>query len=181
MKLSDFVRVYDGVLPPSFCKELMTTFESSPHQRVVDNDFKPFFTELNLNQHYPEYRDRLVKYALYPMSHYCVELKEYAQFLKQERIAMEEFRVKRYNSETGEQFAEHVDACSLQSSKRSLAFLFYLNDDFTGGETFFNPDRTIQPKAGSVIIFPPTWQYPHAGLPLMTGTKYIMSTYLNFI
>jgi hypothetical protein len=44
----------------------------------------------------------------------------------------------------------------------------------------FLPDKQVQPVKGSVIVFPPTWQYPHAGLPLISGTKYIMSTYLNF-
>ena len=169
------------MLPLSFCKDLMTTFESSPHTELVDNDFKPFFTELNLVKFYPEWRDRLVKYTMGPLSQYCRDLRDQTQFFKQPNLAMEEFRIKRYNSETGQQFDTHVDACSLESSKRYLSFLFYLNDDFTGGETVFYPDQEIQPKTGSVLIFPPTWQYPHAGLPVMTGTKYIMSTYLNFV
>ena len=60
---------------------------------------------------------------------------------------MEEFRIrKRYNSGTGEQFDDHVDVCNLESSKRYLSMLFYLNDDFTGGETVFLPGHLINWK-----------------------------------
>ena len=95
-------------------------------------------------------------------------------------LALEEFRVKRYTGGTGQQFADHVDVGSLSSCKRYLSFLFYLNDDFVGGETRFYPDTTIKPTKGSVLVFPPMWMYPHAGLPVKTGTKYIMSSYLNY-
>ena len=181
MKLNDFVRVYDNVLPLSLCDILIDTFEVSTHKEVVNNDFKPFFTELNLTKNYTDWNDALISTAVKCFSTYARDLRDYAQFLKGNQLALEEFRIKRYNSETGEQFDTHVDACNLESSKRYLSMLFYLNDDFTGGETLFLPDREVKPKKGSVLVFPPTWQYPHAGLPLITGTKYIMSTYMNFV
>ena len=32
-----------------------------------------------------------------------------------------------------------------------------------------------------VLVFPPTWQYPHIGMPVKSGSpKYIMSTYLHY-
>ena len=55
--------------------------------------------------------------------------------------------------------------------------LFYLNDDFEGGETIFYPEMSIRPKKGSVIVFPPYWMFPHEGTPVIAGKKYIMSTY----
>ncbi len=88
--------------------------------------------------------------------------------------------MKRYTGGSGQQFSDHVDVGDLVSSKRYLAFLFYLNDDFTGGKTIFYPDTEITPVKGSVVIFPPSWQYPHAGLPVESGNKYIMSSYLNY-
>ena len=180
MKLHDFVREYQEALPLSVCKDLIDTFESSPHQEVVDNDYKPFFTELNVTRNYQEWYKPLVDHTLHILDMYRFTHKDYTDYF-QGKLGMEEFRIKRYNSETGEQFDTHVDACTKESSKRYLSFLFYLNDDFTGGETVFHPDKTVTPKAGSVLVFPPTWQYPHAGLPLITGTKYILSTYLNFV
>ncbi len=185
MKLNDFVRVYDNVLPLSLCDILIETFEASTHKEVVDNDYKPFFTQLNLTKNYTDWNEAIISTAIKCFSEYALELRDWAQFLKGNQLALEEFRIKRYNSGTGEQFDTHVDACNLESSKRYLSMLFYLNDDFTGGETVFLPGEfdqlEVKPKKGSVLMFPPTWQYPHAGLPLITGTKYIMSTYMNFV
>jgi prolyl 4-hydroxylase len=93
--------------------------------------------------------------------------------------ALEEFRVKRYNSSSDDRYDTHVDVESPQSASRYLALLFYLNDDFTGGQTKFAEGPTIQPKRGTALVFPPYWMYPHAGLRVLTGTKYIMSTYLH--
>ena len=93
---------------------------------------------------------------------------------------MEEFRIKKYDSETKDQFKEHVDVVNHATARRCLALLFYLNEPELGGQTHFPlHGRIIEPETGSVLVFPPTWEYPHAGLPA-SGTKYIMSTYLHY-
>ena len=38
----------------------------------------------------------------------------------------------------------------------------------------------IEPVSGRVIVFPPTWEYPHLGLPPKNDSKYIMSTYIHY-
>ena len=39
----------------------------------------------------------------------------------------------------------------------------------------------IHPKTGSVLVFPSLWTFPHAGLPVKSGTKYILTTYFHYI
>ena len=31
-----------------------------------------------------------------------------------------------------------------------------------------------------MVVFNPTWEYPHKGLPPTVDTKYILSTYLHY-
>ena len=71
---------------------------------------------------------------------------------------------------------------SVQHSDRVLAWMMYLNNDFEGGETEFpHHNLTVKPKTGTVLVFPPTWQYPHRGIPVESGNpKYILSTYLHY-
>ena len=38
----------------------------------------------------------------------------------------------------------------------------------------------IQPECGRVVVFPPTWEYPHSGLPPSDCPKYILSTYIHY-
>ena len=64
---------------------------------------------------------------------------------------------------------EHVDV---------TLFLVYLNDN--DGLTYFpEQDLTIEPRCGRILVFPPTWEYPHQGLA-PTTTKYILSTYIHY-
>ena len=106
---------------------------------------------------------------------YSAEVKN--KFLPRLR-SLEEFRIKRYLPNGEERFDEHVDVADYKTAKRALAFLFYLNDN--DGDTFFTTEELyIRPRSGKVLMFPPTWEYPHAGLAPST-TKYIMSTYIHY-
>lgn len=65
--------------------------------------------------------------------------------------------------------------------QRVYSCLFYLNDDFEGGETeFVNKNIKINPKTGRLLIWKNikedgTLDYDsfHAGLPVVSGTKWI--------
>lgn len=54
-----------------------------------------------------------------------------------------------------------------------LTFIIYLNDDYEGGELHFNEiGRSIKPKAGDLLAFPPLAL--HEGKTVTKGTKYIL-------
>jgi len=58
-----------------------------------------------------------------------------------------------------------------------LTILFYLNDDYEGGEIIFPEDNLkIKPKADSVIIFPS--KKVHGVLELISGKRYMTQTYV---
>jgi hypothetical protein len=177
--LNDFIRVCPGVLDEEVCELLCLTFDMSKGKKKVKNEVIDF-TELNLNVHHGDIISHLIGPTQEALSRYKSKLKYETIWFPTNTLALEEFRVKCYNSDAGEQFKTHVDVGDHNSARRFLSFLFYLNDDFTGGETDFAGGITVKPKRGSVLIFPPTWQYPHTGLPLKTGRKFIMSTYLHY-
>lgn len=67
------------------------------------------------------------------------------------------------------------------AGQRVFSFLFYLNDDFTGGETDF-PTKKIKvtPKLGRLLVWRNInedtsldYESYHAGLPVESGVKYI--------
>lgn len=63
--------------------------------------------------------------------------------------------------------------------ERMLTFLFYLNDVEEGGETIIGNDIKIKPKAGSLLIFPASWTYPHRGETPLSSDKYIITGWLH--
>jgi predicted 2-oxoglutarate/Fe(II)-dependent dioxygenase YbiX len=62
-----------------------------------------------------------------------------------------------------------------------LSSVIYLNDDYKGGELYFPClDITYQPECGDIILFPSTYIYAHASLPVTFGTKYAAVTMFDY-
>ncbi|MDH7444316.1 2OG-Fe(II) oxygenase [Aquimarina sp. 2201CG14-23] len=86
----------------------------------------------------------------------------------------EMFRIYKY--EEGQRFKMHRDGSYKRNEKECsfFSFLIYLNDDFEGGETYFEEGVTIMPKLGEALLF----HHPlrHEGKPIVSGTKYVLRT-----
>lgn len=191
--LQDYMECIPNFLPKDTCHGLIELFErASPiFTEFVDYEHAPKFEQLNLHS------DRLKTYFLGDeQSMIDGVIKKVVDFSETnirkspignwlpEKFAYEEFRVKKYREDTDDQYGPHVDVNNLASAKRFMAFLIYLNDDFEGGETVFHFGRgeeIVRPSAGGLLLFPPTWMFPHSGKPVKKRPKYILSTYLNYI
>lgn len=63
----------------------------------------------------------------------------------------------------------------------TVSTVAYLNDEYDGGELWFKHlDQKIKPEAGDVVIFPSTFIYAHASLPVLSGTKYSAVTMFDY-
>ena len=83
----------------------------------------------------------------------------------------EGFQILKYQS--GDYYKEHIDGGFNLEVKRTISFVFYLNDNFTGGGTYFpRQDITISPNVGDVLIFPSNYTHPHEAQSIIEGTKY---------
>lgn len=88
----------------------------------------------------------------------------------------------------GQYYKRHVDNLLLNSRQeeaakgipiRDVSIVGYLNEDFEGGETFFDRQNLkVKPKAGSLLFFPAYYTYPHQSLPVTKGIKYCFTTWL---
>ena len=168
--------VLDDILPPVVCYSLIELFDELP-QEEWDRNGAPKFTQVNINKDQPGLVDVLVTFTKTALKQYqdTYSVASHLPFLKR----LEEFRIKRYNGGSEDRYDDHIDVEGPDSATRYLSFLFYLNDDFTGGETEFTEGGIVTPRRGSVLVFPPYWMFPHAGRRVITGTKYIMSTYMH--
>ena len=182
--MDKFIKTVE-VFDEKTCRTIIDLFESSNIKQRVENGGLPTFTQVNLNvlaeKGYQKFTQLLCYKVLEVMKVYKRDLPEYVNWFP-DKFAFEELRIKKYEPGSDDQFSLHVDVQDHESAKRYLAFLVYLNDDFKGGETTFPYNNlTVKPKTGTVLVFPPTWQYPHIGKPVKSGSpKYIMSTYLHY-
>lgn len=183
IELNDLIHVYDNVLDTPTCKFLIELFESNPQeQERVDQNKIPNFTQFNLTKN-SELSDKVKNTHNFLVSKVFEYKKKYYEFVDSrcfpESHAFEQFRIKKYSNDGNDMFDTHVDVTDYESSRRFLSFLWYLNDVEQGGETVF-ADLQIQPKAGTMVVFPPLWMFPHRGNAPISGDKYIMSTYLHY-
>ena len=176
-KLPKYAKILDA-LSDQECDAIVSHFENSKHKEDIDLFGYPTFTQVNLNMSLPTMAKYLTTVTEQVLEDYKDCYKDVTKYLPPFK-RLESFRVKRYNSNSDDRFDIHVDVASTPASSRALSFLYYLNDNFTGGETEFEGWGKITPKKGTVLVFPPYWMFPHAGLPVITGSKYIMSTYLH--
>jgi len=69
---------------------------------------------------------------------------------------------------------------SLETARRQLVTMLYLNDIEEGGETeFLYQSLRIKPKKGRFLIWPSDWTYTHRGNPPLKEDKYIATSWLE--
>lgn len=73
----------------------------------------------------------------------------------------------------------HIDTDSAESNH--IASIYYINDDYVGGEINF-PDHNlkISPKPNSVVFFPGNENYLHEVLTILKGDRYSTSMWFQF-
>ena len=76
----------------------------------------------------------------------------------------------------------HCEVDGAERCRRLATYILYLNDVDQGGETeFLYLSRRIKPKAGRLVIFPAGYIHTHRGNPPLTGEKYILTGWLEFM
>jgi len=184
VNLNHFIKIYENALEPSVCDSLISIFDNnvSMHERFDQNGY-PNFTQFNLtrNKNISEEINRIHNHIIKKTIIYKKTYYNYVDYrVFPEENSYEQFRIKKYEVGGKDRFDTHVDVTSKDSCLRFLSFLWYLNDVDNGGETVFS-DLKIVPKKGNLLVFPPLWMFPHRGNPPISGPKYIMSGYLEYI
>ena len=90
------------------------------------------------------------------------------------------FNVQKYNS--GDHFSQlHSERTSLDSLHRLFAWMTYLNNvDDSGTTNFEYYDIKVKPEIGKTLIWPAEWTHAHTGSILKSGTKYIITGWIQF-
>lgn len=93
--------------------------------------------------------------------------------------------------QVGGHYVPHVDGESIwqapnkeliwrKSTDRDLSIVFFLNDDFEGGDFVFPELRVrVRPEPGMMIAFPSTHQYLHGVEPVTKGKRYSIVNWMT--
>ena len=178
---SKYIKIYDNVVNKDFCQHMISKFENSESLQVKRREDVFIFNEINLSENHQffekehEFLWGVFENSVQRYKKDC-KIKDY-QFPKD--YGFEQIRMKQYLAGDGE-FKPHVDSCSLSSSPRFLVFFLYLDEGEGGGTALIDQNMICERKVGRMIMFPPTWTYPHAGLIPKNNNKHILGSYLQF-
>ena len=183
--------IYNWGMPVKDCQMIIEKFEQVvKYDKTQVDEFKTGrknFTEIDIDK----YGDS--DFWREPKKKFVAMMEEYkTRFMKNLAIKdihfppvidMENIRIKKYMPNDEDQFKVQVDVVRSMgdSAKRFLVFILYLNDVEDGGHTMFpKPNIWVKPRAGRLLVFPPFWTHPHAGLKPLSGPKYVMMSYLHY-
>ncbi len=75
----------------------------------------------------------------------------------------------------GQTMGPHVDY-NEDNDYLEYTIVVYLNDDYEGGELYFNKfDIKLKPKAGSIVMYPSKFPYIHESLEVLKGRKCLIT------
>lgn len=101
---------------------------------------------------------------------------DYKQEHQLDTTSHEEYSVLKYGE--GQKFVNHID--DHKDHHRRMSWVYYINDDYTGGEISFPRfNLTYKPAANEFIVFPSNYVYNHSVLPVIEGTRYAVVSWLR--
>ena len=175
----DYITVYDDVITPESCDNLVNFFEKNIEKSFKSEDKHKCFQELNL-QNFPQYRDETNELFKSFVEQYKID-NNISNECWPSFYELENTRFKKYLPNVNDRFEIHADATERETATRFLAFFIYLTDNELGHTSFPTRDIKIQPKKGKLLMFPPNFCYPHIGEKVNDKPKYIIGNYAHIM
>ena len=190
--MDNFVRIYKNVVSAEKCQKLIDKFESDiKHQEIQDNGNGATLTQINLlNSPDTIWKDDanfLVNMLMESVERYKKDVLIDSSLQWPEKNGIEPPKMKRYLSDSLDEFPDHVDVLDYRTARRFLVMFIYLTDNEQGATVIrphsrYKDYRITSPcKKGSIVLFPPMWPWLHAGQRPVNDSKYIIGSYLHYV
>ena len=183
--LDQYIRVYDNILTHKECKLILDEYAESKdwYDAMVgggvkkDNVRKCEIAHISLKEVISKNEEIRRKIDTLVFDKAGGAASQYIQEFPHCNISTDSgYDLLRYNE--GGFYTIHTD--NYKDRPRTVAMSLMLNDDYDGGEiAFFEREHIIKPSAGSAVIFPANFMYPHEIMPVLAGTRYAIITWFT--
>ena len=184
--MENYIRVYDDVVSDVFCDKMIIQFEKTPKSHFtvehINREGRPTFHQINFHnlkewQPFSKTLQIVFKKYIHIYEKEC-NITEYHWPIQ---YGYEQYRMKKYLPNDKDEFKNHVDVQDHASARRFLALFLYLDNNEAGQTTFDDMGITVDCIKGRLLMFPPIWNYLHAGLKPVKKSKYIVGSYLHYL
>mgnify|MGYP003674037375 FL=1 len=183
--LSNYIRVYDNILPEEVIKNFYKICKENKNFKdskiVYDNgtdgvDKKVRDTKIWPLKNLNEKSKTSIHWCNLLLYSFTNKVNEYIGNSFSCQIL--EMQVLRYKKNGHYTF--HIDHS--RATPRTLSCIFFVNEDYEGGELIFKTPTEhetlkIDKKANRLIIWPSNFLYPHTVMPVIEGIRYSVVTW----
>ena len=196
--IEDFIGIFPGVIPEELCDKYigfydqfekngmtMTRLERAPNMSPMLKDNSMVYIDQSdgIGTVNRQIKDDIFE-SFIPLVNLCMEeyLTEYGILRDLGSLAMyRDIKIQKTRPKEG-YHAWHCEQGDRNSSTRLLLVIGYLNDVKEGGETeFLYQSLRVRPQKGTVLVLPGSFTHTHRGNPPLTGDKYIINGWVEFI
>lgn len=189
-----FIRLYDGIFSAEICQELLRRYDTDTRFRrqgeigkgIVRPSFKRCL-ESPVTGVWKDLDDQVLELTRRSVELYAKDVPLFGVIRTGCKLTDTGYLLQVYEPSTnnidsgGDGFDWHCDSATASSRGRLLAVIAYLNDVQVGGQTEFRAQGlSIRPRTGSVLLFPPTFEYEHRGVTPVSNRKAIITTFVCF-
>jgi len=169
--LEKFILEIPGLIPPEICKEIVNWSKDKKWESSLVGKGaleKSIRSCQMLGLHDSPHDNNLFGYVSNALQEYCKNFNDIS--------ISKDTGYKLLKYEPGGFYKQHVDSYDI--NPRIITLSITMNDEYEGGGwSFFDGAYTLNPKVGTAIMFPSNFMYPHAILPVTSGTRYAMITW----
>tara|TARA_Y100001963_G_scaffold40086_1_gene56127 strand:+ start:394 stop:1002 length:609 start_codon:yes stop_codon:yes gene_type:complete len=190
--IENFIGIFDDAFDELYCKSIIEHFEKldSFHKTIKRSDYRPAIEQqTDIYQPVLENDSTFMSVNEPMMKKFNMGLQEcYELYIKKypvlETIGKHrlDLNIKIQRTVPGQGYhIWHCEHDGVAHGKRLFLVILYLNE-VEGGETeFLYQHKRISPKTGSLMICPSGFTHTHRGNPPLSGVKYIMNGWIEFI
>ena len=178
MNVKDYMKIYDNFIDESLCKTLVGQLKEANWQmhsfyEPSTGNYGSYDKELSVCYLQTKESQDLQNKIWFAIQQYLLKDFNFSWFSSWSGYTGVRFN--RYSVDT--RMMEHCDHIhSMFDGERkgvpTLSILGSLNDDYKGGDLIFWQNKKIKLKAGSIMIFPSNFLYPHKVVEVTKGTRY---------
>lgn len=183
MNITNFIGVSEGALPIDVCDQLVDHIRVTGDQSVRDSESGQYGDEQFQagklgREDFQLYQPQISTFKMKELLDCAFDgLDEYKHIISSVKKSgpLISAVVKLQHTPVGGGFHEwHCEQGGGHSAARSLVWMIYLNDVTDGGDTeFLYQHMKVQPKKGTLVIWPAGITHPHRGNPPYSNDKYV--------
>lgn len=188
--MTDFIEVYDNALPDEWCDKYIELFETQSKLRydrytLYGNNHKPTYVEDTAIDMVSKTNEVNLSFSTEAfLKHFwpCYD-RYYEKYSVLKNMGKQNVYVLKIQKTEPSQGYHiwHAEKMQRNQQQRVAVLMCYLNDVEEGGETeFLYQNKRVKPKKGRMVIWPSSFTHTHRGNPPLSGSKYIITGWIEF-